>query len=230
MVAECVAYLPVYLSQLRLYLLFSTRAAPLDAPTPMYAVGWNDHRDLRRPPRSSILAGLMRREEQTDDATTKTPAVEPAEQWDQLELLCTSPEQRVYELIRPIVLFGQPAAERARETKNPQRTVFRHAKLFLEQGMASLCAPPPGPPSPRLPLTIRDAIVAVKAEHPPLYLVMLQWSGHRRSTGSPAAAIGDGSALVGVRSPVSVVARQSRGAAVAGPPVSAWRTHSAGSG
>ncbi len=66
--------------------------------------------------------------------------IAPPERWDQLELLFTSPEQRVYELIRPIVLFGQPAAERARETNNPQRTVSRHAKLFLEQGMASLCA------------------------------------------------------------------------------------------
>ena len=60
-------------------------------------------------------------------------------------------------------------------------------------------------------------------------MVMLQPSGHSWSTGSPAAAIGDVSALVGVSSPMSVVARQSRGAAVAGQPVSAWRTHSAGS-
>ncbi len=96
--------------------------------------------------------------------------IQPPEQWDQLELLFTSAEQRVYELIRPIVLFGQPAAERARETHSPERTVSRHAKLFLEQGMASLCAPPPGPPSSRLPPTIRDAIEALKMEHPPFHL------------------------------------------------------------
>lgn len=46
----------------------------------------------------------------------KRRRVEPTDDWEQLELLCGWPEQRGYELIRPIVLFGVPAAERARET------------------------------------------------------------------------------------------------------------------
>jgi transposase InsO family protein len=94
----------------------------------------------------------------------------PTEQWEQLELLFTSPQQRQYELIRPVVLFGQPAAERARETNHPQRTVSRHAKLFLEQGMASLFATPPASPTPRLPPALRTTIVDLKAEHPSLHL------------------------------------------------------------
>ena len=100
----------------------------------------------------------------------KRKAVEPPQNWEQLELLFTSPEQRRYELIRPIVLFGQPAAERARETNTAQRTVSRHAKLFLEHGMASLFATEPSSPGPRLPSQLRETIVALKAEYPPLHL------------------------------------------------------------
>ena len=37
------------------------------------------------------------------------------EDWEQIELLCGWPEQRDYELIRPMVLFGGPASERAAE-------------------------------------------------------------------------------------------------------------------
>ena len=35
------------------------------------------------------------------------------EDWEQIELLCGWPEQRDYELIRSLVLFGGPASERA---------------------------------------------------------------------------------------------------------------------
>jgi transposase len=93
----------------------------------------------------------------------------PTEQWDQLELLATSPEQRVYELIRPVVLFGQPAAERARETHTAERTAARQAQQFREHGMASLFGEPPAPAPPRLPAAIRELIVQLKAEHPPLH-------------------------------------------------------------
>lgn len=43
------------------------------------------------------------------------PRRDPTDAWDQLRLLVTSPEQETYELLRPIVLFGQPAAARAYE-------------------------------------------------------------------------------------------------------------------
>jgi hypothetical protein len=42
--------------------------------------------------------------------------VEPTDEWEQIELLCGWPEQRDYELIRPLVLFGAPADGRAGET------------------------------------------------------------------------------------------------------------------
>ena len=43
----------------------------------------------------------------------RTP-VATTDDWQQRDLLVRSPEQRVYALIRPIVLFGFPPAARAR--------------------------------------------------------------------------------------------------------------------
>src|SRR5438046_574435 len=40
--------------------------------------------------------------------------IEPTDDWQQLDLLVRFPEQRTYELIRPVVLFGYSPAERAR--------------------------------------------------------------------------------------------------------------------
>jgi hypothetical protein len=50
----------------------------------------------------------------------------PTEDWQQLELRFTNPIQRVYELIRPIVLFGESATERSQTTTTPERTLYRH--------------------------------------------------------------------------------------------------------
>jgi putative transposase len=64
--------------------------------------------------------------------------VEPAEDWEQIELLCASPEQRNYELIRPSVLFGSQASERAKETgAASERTLQRRVVRFGAEGMES---------------------------------------------------------------------------------------------
>ncbi len=99
----------------------------------------------------------------------KRQRLEPAENWQQLELLFTSPEQRAYELIRPVVLFGVPPKERAQETGTAERTVYRNVQRFVEHGMRSLFTAPPAPPTLRVPDHIRQAIVALKAEHPALH-------------------------------------------------------------
>jgi len=52
----------------------------------------------------------------------RRPRVEPTDDWEQLRLLAPFPEQRAYELLRPVVLFGRPPAERARETGTADRT------------------------------------------------------------------------------------------------------------
>jgi hypothetical protein len=46
----------------------------------------------------------------------KRQPIVPTNEWQQLELRFTNPTQRTYELIRPVVLFGQSPRERAQET------------------------------------------------------------------------------------------------------------------
>jgi hypothetical protein len=68
--------------------------------------------------------------------------VEPTDEWEQIELLCGWPEQRDYELIRPLVLFGVSADGRSRDTGAASgRTLQRRAKRFEAEGMESLFAP-----------------------------------------------------------------------------------------
>jgi len=64
--------------------------------------------------------------------------VEHTDGWEQIELLCGWPERRYYELIRPLVLFGGPLAERAQETHVAERTLYRRVSRFEAEGMESL--------------------------------------------------------------------------------------------
>ncbi len=66
------------------------------------------------------------------------PQVAPTEDWRQIELLARAPGQRTYELIRPVVLFGQSPAERAAETGAAERTLYRQVARFDQLGMAGL--------------------------------------------------------------------------------------------
>ena len=47
------------------------------------------------------------------------PQVAPTEDWWQIELLARVPGQRTYELIRPVVLFGQSSAGLPRRAGRP---------------------------------------------------------------------------------------------------------------
>jgi len=104
-------------------------------------------------------------------ATERSPR-QPTDDWQQLRLLVTSSEQATYELLRPLVLFGQPVRARARETGVSARTLRRKVARFAASGMRSLFASddPPAPDRRSLPLGIRKAIVELKAEYPPLSL------------------------------------------------------------
>ena len=73
-----------------------------------------------------------------------------------------------YELIRPVVLFGQPASIRARETGMPQRSLYRQADAFDQRGMASLTPPPKVERHRQLPAPIRQAIIDLKRDYPAL--------------------------------------------------------------
>lgn len=102
-------------------------------------------------------------------AKPKRQRIAPSETWEQLELRFTSPEQRIYEQIRPVVLFGVPPQERAQEIGVAARTLYRQVQRFDQHGMRSVLAPDRAPPSPRIPPALREAVVALKAEHPGLH-------------------------------------------------------------
>jgi putative transposase len=95
--------------------------------------------------------------------------VDPTDDWEQLELLCAWEEQREYERIRPLVLFGGPVPERAEQTGVSERTLYRRIAGFEEGGMRSLFS---AEPAKRriLPASLRRLIVDLKAEHPALNL------------------------------------------------------------
>jgi hypothetical protein len=66
--------------------------------------------------------------------------ITPTDNWEQLKLFISSPEQERYEEIRPIVLFGQPPSTRAGETGTPAHTLY-----FTAAGQ-SLCGLRDGQP------------------------------------------------------------------------------------
>jgi putative transposase len=92
--------------------------------------------------------------------------VAPTEDWHQLRFHFTWAEQRSYELIRPVVLFGRSPAERAKETGAAARTIYRKVHRFDRLGMLGLFTEEPSHDARLLPPTIRRAIVELKAEHP----------------------------------------------------------------
>jgi hypothetical protein len=65
----------------------------------------------------------------------KRQRVAPTDDWQQLRLLLEWPEQVLYELIRPVVLFGRSAGERAKETGAAARTLHRKADRFELRGV-----------------------------------------------------------------------------------------------
>jgi hypothetical protein len=89
--------------------------------------------------------------------------------WQQIQQYTLWPEQQLYERIRPVVLFGETAAERARETEASERTLHYQADQFDQQGMTSLFHKERSPSVDKgrsLPPDMRQLIVDLRAEHP----------------------------------------------------------------
>ena len=86
--------------------------------------------------------------------------------WQQLEMRFTWDDQRSYESIRPIVLFGDSAEARALEIGEPVRTLYRHLHRFSSQGFAGLTAAAHPPPAHTLPFAVRQLIVQLHADYP----------------------------------------------------------------
>lgn len=63
---------------------------------------------------------------------------ERTDDWQQVKQPTLWPEQEAYEMIQAIVLYGQTASQRAKETGANERTFDRKADRFVASGMASL--------------------------------------------------------------------------------------------
>lgn len=99
---------------------------------------------------------------------------EHTEDWPTIKQYTLWPEQAAYELLRPIVLFGDPAIGRAEETGEAKSTLDRKADAFEESGMVSLFATKPRKQSidsaRSLPPDMRQLIVDLRVELPSLSL------------------------------------------------------------
>lgn len=99
----------------------------------------------------------------------RTP-IEPTHDWAVIKSRVQFPEQELYELFRPNVLFGASPLVRAEETGVSARTLYRHISRFEAEGMRSLF-PPDKPAAPAhdlraLPRNIQQAIVDLRAQWP----------------------------------------------------------------
>jgi putative transposase len=129
---------------------------------------------------------------------------ERRERTDNYHLLvewCRTPEQRLYEQIRPVVLYGIPAAERAQETGLAESTLRRAAAAFDTHGMISLFRPTKAQREDHhrsLPVPMRQLIVDLKAEYPDFTLgeiasiCAIQFEGRQPSKHTVQAVLADG--------------------------------------
>jgi len=98
--------------------------------------------------------------------TGQRQPITPTEEWRRRAALAAWPEQRAYEELRPVVLFGRPVAGRAGETGTAARTLYRRVARFDAAGLASLFPPPKVEQHRRLPGRIRRHIRDLAAAHP----------------------------------------------------------------
>lgn len=98
----------------------------------------------------------------------RRPKSDPQAPWEQLQLRLTSDEQFAYERIRPVILFGQPVLDRAHETQTPESTLRRQVVAFERDGMRSLFPVDTPKPSRELPADLRELILTLHADHPPM--------------------------------------------------------------
>jgi transposase InsO family protein/transposase len=86
---------------------------------------------------------------------------------------CVDPLQYAYELIRPIVLFGETAAERSRQTGVDRTVIGDKARRFVTDGMNALGdgrTQPTTGDGPTYPEAIAGYILYLKQLYPPIHL------------------------------------------------------------
>src|SRR5260370_38058367 len=118
-----------------------------------------------------------------------------------LQQWCRTPEQRLYEGIRPITLFGVPPAERAQETGLPERSLGRAADAFDTHGIISLFRPTKEQREDHYrshPVAMRQLIVDLKGAYADFTdgeiaaICAIQFAGRRPSHHTVKAVLADG--------------------------------------
>lgn len=118
-----------------------------------------------------------------------------------LQQWCRTPEQRLYEGIRPVVLFGIPPAERAQETGLAERSLGRAADAFDTHGIISLFRPTKEQREDHhrsLPVAMRQLIVDLKADYVDFTdgeiaaICAIQFNGRRPSHHTVKAVLAEG--------------------------------------
>ena len=96
-----------------------------------------------------------------------------AEDFDQIRMQFVDPLQYAYELIRPIVLFGETAAERSRQTDVDRTVIGDKARRFVTDGMSALAdgrTQPASGEGPIYPEATAGYILYLKQLYPPIHL------------------------------------------------------------
>jgi len=99
--------------------------------------------------------------------------VSAQEDFEQIRLPFVDPLQHDYEVIRPIVLFGETAAERSRQTGMERTTVGDKARRFVldgREGLRERRTEARGPQEPGYPEAIAGYIISLKQLYPPIHL------------------------------------------------------------
>jgi putative transposase len=92
--------------------------------------------------------------------------------FQQLKLRFLDPIQHDYEVIRPVVLFAKPVAERSRETDLERTTVGEKARRFVQHGMLGLVDKRPsqaGRKGHQYPDPVARHILYLKQLYPPIH-------------------------------------------------------------
>ncbi len=95
------------------------------------------------------------------------------EDFAQIRLQCIDPLQYAYEAVRPIVLFGETAAERSRQTGMERTIIGDKARRFVTDGMLGLTdgrTQPTASEGSLYPEAIAAYILYVKQLYPPIHL------------------------------------------------------------
>lgn len=95
-----------------------------------------------------------------------------AEEFRQLRMRFTDPVQHDYEVIRPIVLYGERVSERSRQTEIDRSVVGEKARRFVREGMLGLQDLRPertGRKPHEYPAVVARGILLLKQQYPPLH-------------------------------------------------------------